>query len=156
MVTEALTQSWKSSCSGQPVPALSQGFLTWWGKNQISKGDSSQLTSLDFKCSQGQATLVEQRVQIRVGTRRLTFCYNVLDFHNFTWMLLHNSGQLFPAIACLELTCLRNDFSRSSQQILSQPHLAEIPELCHTFMRSCHLDCVPSRLCRHHGLRSAH
>lgn len=63
------------------------------------------------------------------------FCYNFLDFHNFTWILLHNLGQLFPSVACLELTCVRNDFGYSSQQILSQPHLAKIPELSHTFYK---------------------
>lgn len=145
----------KSSCPGQPVPALAQGLLAWWGRDQISKGDSSQfyfsLISNGVRVAPPcHHPRLKAHVQICVWTWSLMFCYNFLDFHNFTWILLHNLGQLFSSVACLELTCLRNDFGCSSQQILSQPHLAEILELSHTFSKE-----LPFWLCSRQTLSAA-
>lgn len=58
MMSKATLRSRKSSCPGQPVPALAQGLLAWWGRDQISKGDSSPASLfIDFKWRQGRSTI---------------------------------------------------------------------------------------------------
>lgn len=97
---------------------------------------------IDLKWHEGHCTLPSPLVQIHGQICDWTwklkvFCYVgiFLIFTVSTWILICNLGQLFPSIGCLELVCLCNASSHWSQQILSQPHLAKIPELSHTFFQ---------------------
>lgn len=153
MASEAILQSRKSSCPGQPMPALAYRFLTWWGRDEISKGSSSPASLLiDFQCRQGHSTLPVTSLDSMLGLEVSCSAITPLIFTISPGSCFTVRGSFsFPLPACL-----RNDFSCSSQQILSQPHLAEIRELCCTFASNCHFNCASSKLCQQHRWRSAH